>query len=214
VGKQTTGEPDNDTPTLNAAIELHDAGQLQAAAEIYETLLAQDGDYHDAAYGLGTVLMQQGRNEAAPALLEQALSACPDAPEYAFNHAWTLERLGRSGEAPNGFKRAAALAGGDPEMLVEICSRLMALGHLYEAVNILTSASQRMPQSRILWLTLAKALGRVWHCGLALRAFERALALDAGSAKDHLDYADLLILAKQPEAAKKAVVRARETRHR
>ncbi len=210
MAKQTTGEHANDTPTLNAAIELHSAGQLQAAAEIYETLLARDGDNHDAAYGLGTVLMQQGRNDAALALLEQALSACPDAPEYAFNHAWTLERVGRSNEAANGFKRAAALAGEDPEMLVEICSRLMSLGHLYEAVDILTPASQRTPQSRILWLTLAKALGKVWHYSRALRAFERALTLDAGSAKDHLDYADLLFLAKQPEAAKKAVVRARE----
>ena len=153
---------------LDAAITLHGAGDLQAAANIYTNLLAERNDNHGAAYGLGTVRMQLGHAEAALPLLEQALRACPDAPEYAFNHAWALAQLGRNSEAAQGFKQAAALAAGDIPMLVEICSRLMSLGHNYTVVDILGPKSKRSPESRQVWLTLAIALGRVWDFKAAI----------------------------------------------
>ena len=136
--KQATGPQ-----TLEAAIALHDAGKLDAAAKIYATLMAKEKDNHDAAYGLGTVLIQQGRVDDGLPLLDQARRACPVVPEYAFNHAWALARLDRIAEAVNGFMRAAELAADDIPMLVEICSRLMALDYLNEAVEILRAASRR-----------------------------------------------------------------------
>ena len=153
--KQQTG-----AARLDAAITLHGAGDLQAAAKLYADLLAEGSDNHDAAYGLGTVRMQLGHADDALPLLEQALRACPDAPEYAFNHAWALAQLRRDSEAAQGFKLAATLAAGDIPMLVEICSRLMSLGHNYTAVEILEPLTQRAPESRQLHLALAIALGR------------------------------------------------------
>ncbi len=194
---------------LDAAITLHGAGDLQGAADIYANLLAERGDNHDAAYGLGTVRMQLGHADAALPLLEQALRACPDAPEYAFNHAWALAQLGRNSKAAQGFKHAATLAAGDDAMLVEICSRLMALGHNYAAIEILGPEAKRAPESRQVCMALAIALGRVWDFKAAISCYERALALGPGNGKELLDYADLLFLAKQPEAAKKVLLQAR-----
>ena len=194
--------------TLETAIRLHGAGELQAAADAYTSLLAKRSNNHDAAYGLGTVRMQLGHADAALPLLEQALRACPDAPEYAFNHAWALAQLGRNSDAAQGFKHAADLATGDIPMLVEICSRLMSLGHNYTAVEILQPAAQRTPASRQLCMALAIALGRVWDFKAAISCYERALALGPGSGTELMDYADLLFLAKQPAAAKKVLVQA------
>jgi len=202
--KQPTG-----AQKLDAAIALHGAGDLQAAADIYANLLAERNDNHDAAYGLGTVRVQLGHAKAALPLLEQAFHACPDAPEYAFNRAWALTQLGRNSEAAQGFKHAATLAAGDIPMLVDICSRLMSLGHNYTAVEILRPASERAPESRQVCLALAIALGRVWDFTAAIATYERALALGPGSGKELMDYADLLFLAKQSEAAKKAILQAR-----
>ena len=140
--------------TLGAAITLHGAGKLKTAAKIYADLLTRGKDNHDAAYGLGTVLMQQRRIDEALPLLAQARRACPDVSEYAFNHAWALARLGRVADAVQGFMRAAELAADDTPMIVEICSRLMTLDYLYEAVEILTAASQRTPRSPEIWLAL------------------------------------------------------------
>jgi tetratricopeptide (TPR) repeat protein len=203
--KQTTR-----SQTLEAATSLHRAGNLEAAAEIYASLLEQGKTKHDVAYGLGTVLMQQGRTEEALPLLDKALRACPGVPEYAFNHAWALAQLGRTAQAIHGFMRAAELAASDIPMLVQICSRLVAIDYLYEAVEILRAASQRTPQSREIWLALAQALGKVWQLKAAILAYERALALGAPTARNFLDYADILFLARQPDAARKAILQARK----
>jgi len=95
-------------------------------------------------------------------------------------------------------------------MLVEICSRLVALNYLNEAIDILTAASERTPGSREIWLALAQALGKAWQLKAALPAYERALTLGPPVARDLLAYADLLFLARQPDAAKRAILRARE----
>jgi tetratricopeptide (TPR) repeat protein len=203
--KRTTGPQ-----TLEAAITLHGAGKLKAAADIYASLLAQGKDNPDAAYGLGTILIQKGQIDQALPLLDQARRARPVVPAFAFSHAWALARLDRVEEATRGFMRAAELAAGDTAMLVDMCSRLVALNYIYEAIDILTATSERTPGSREIWLALAQALGKAWQLKAAIPAFERALALPPPAAEDLLAYADLLFLARQPAAAKRAILQARE----
>lgn len=196
--------------TLEAALTLHGAGKLKAAANIYASLLAQGKDNPDAAYGLGTILMQQGLIDQALPLLDQARRARPAAPAFAFNHAWALAQLDRVEEAIRGFMLAAELAASDTTMLVDFCSRLVALNYVDEAIAILTAASERTPGSREIWLTLAQALGKAWQLKAAIPVYERALALAPPVAKDLLAYADLLFLARKPVAASKAILQARE----
>jgi tetratricopeptide (TPR) repeat protein len=203
--KQTTGPQ-----TLEAAIEFHGAGKFKAAAEVYALLLAQDEGNPDAAYGLGTILMQQDQIDQALPLLDRARRARPLVPEYAFNHACALARLDRVDEAAHGFKHAAELATGDTAMLVEICSRLVALYYDFEAIEILSAASVRTPESREIWLALAHALGKVWQLKAGISTYEHALTLGTPAARDWLAYADLLFIARQPEAAKRAILQARE----
>lgn len=196
-------------PTLEGALDSHRAGRLDEAADVYRQLYEHDPGNVDACYGLGTVLMQQGEYEHALELLDQAATAAPDVPEFVFNHACVLQQLGQRADAANGFMRAAGLAAADPSMLVDICARLMALRHHYAAAGILSAATQRLSGSRIVWLAYARALGGVRDYKAAIRAHEQALTLGPANAADLLSYADLLFMARQPEAAQDALRQSR-----
>ncbi len=195
---------------LREALEAHRAGQLERAADLYRRAYEQDRANADASYGLGTVLHQQGRNEEALQLLEQAVAAAPAVPEYAFNRGCVYHALGRTAAATHDFMQAAESASGDPGLLIAICRKLMTLGHHYAACNLLSTAAQRMPESRPLWLNLAHALGRVRDYAAAINSYRHALAMQPGSADELLAYADLLFMARQPDAARQALLKARE----
>jgi len=132
---------------LSAALELHQAGQLEAAAKIYSRLFESDRNNADAGYGLGTVLMQQKQFAPAAQLLGHALSLEPNVPEFRHNYALALKGL-------------------------------------------------------------AQDLGRKRDFPAAIRTYEMYLQLKNPESSDLLAYADLLLLARKPDAAKQAIERA------
>jgi tetratricopeptide (TPR) repeat protein len=134
---------------LSAALELHQAGQLDAAAQIYSRLFESDRNNADACYGLGTVLMQTNNHLPATELLGRALTLEPDVPEFRHNYGLALKGLARD----YGQKRD------------------------YPA---------------------------------AIKAYESFLQLKEPDSTELLAYADLLLLARDPDAARQAVDRAME----
>ncbi len=64
--------------SLNQAMRLHDAGDLDAAARIYEQVLAHDRDNPDALRLLGTIFQARGELEQAAEYVERALKVVPD----------------------------------------------------------------------------------------------------------------------------------------
>jgi len=132
---------------LSAALELHQAGQLDAAAQIYSRLFESDRNNADACYGLGTVLMQTGNHMEAVRLLGQALALEPDVAEFRHNYGLALQGLARD----YGLKRD------------------------YPA---------------------------------AIKTYESFLQLKEPDSSELLAYADLMLLARDPDAARQAVDRA------
>ena len=132
---------------LSAALELHQAGQLDAAAQIYSRLFESDRNNADACYGLGTVQMQTGNHMEAVRLLGQALALEPDVPEFRHNYGLALQGLARD----YGLKRD------------------------YPA---------------------------------AIKTYESFLQLKEPDSSELLAYADLMLLAREPDAARQAVDRA------
>jgi tetratricopeptide (TPR) repeat protein len=92
--------------TMDKALELHSGGDLSGAGEAYARLLDLEPNNHDARYGLGTVLMQQGDLEAAIGLLEQAVSEAPGVPEYRFNLGCALQQVDQHFSAIEQFRAA------------------------------------------------------------------------------------------------------------
>ncbi|MEJ2129629.1 MAG: sulfotransferase [Woeseiaceae bacterium] len=79
--------------TLDVALELHESGNFDAAADIYTRLLEQDPANLDARYGLGTARLQQGNPHSASDLLEQVVHSAPGVPEYHYNYGLVLQQL-------------------------------------------------------------------------------------------------------------------------
>ncbi len=226
---------------LTAALKLHRAGRLDAAAEIYRRVHQDNRNDADACYGLGTVLLQQRKYSEAVELLEDAVKLEPNAAEFVFNHACALEQLGRNEEATEGFLRAAELTATDEVMLPMVCNKLIDNGlagvalHFLSAIpapgtsalvararaqsanddfggaaQTLKRATELEPDNIAVWRSLADACGRRRDYPAAIEAYETYMQLKTPDAIDLLAHADLLLLARQPEAAKEAVGRAME----
>lgn len=227
---------------LNAALQLHRAGQLDAATQIYRRVHRDNPNSADACYGLGTALLHQREYPEAAELLGQALSLLPDATEIVFNHARAVELLGRKEEAIEGFLRAAELATADEMMLSTICHKLVDVGRASAALQFLSTistpgvsaltvramaqsansdfggaaksllhATELDPNNPAVWRDLAGAYGRQRDYGAAIDAYEKYMQRKSPDATDLLAHADLLLLARRPEAAQKVVSRAIES---
>lgn len=98
--------------TLGVAIDLHRAGQLQGAADIYRSLLERDPDDVEACYGLGTVRLQQSDFVGAVALLRTVVDAAPNIPEYLYNYACALQKTGDHFAAVDNLESACRI---DPD---------------------------------------------------------------------------------------------------
>ncbi|MEI9411043.1 thioredoxin [Mesorhizobium salmacidum] len=82
VGGKGNGAPPV-AEALAAATEARDAGDMQAAADIYDAILAQAPETVEAIGGLGDLLFETGDTEGAEALLATAPEAKKDAPPLA-----------------------------------------------------------------------------------------------------------------------------------
>lgn len=114
------------------AEQLGNAGQIQAAAHIYQQLLEQAADWHrskrlddaeavyrqvfeaqptyiDALHLLGVIYSQRGDHATAERLIRQALRANPQADTYQNNLGKALQGQGRLEEAAGSYRRALEL---------------------------------------------------------------------------------------------------------
>ncbi|MER9298637.1 thioredoxin [Mesorhizobium sp. M0621] len=82
VGGKGDGAPPV-AEALAAAAEARDAGDMQAAADIYDAILAQAPETVEAIGGLGELLFEAGDVQGAEALLATAPEAKKDAPPLA-----------------------------------------------------------------------------------------------------------------------------------
>ncbi|TPK88534.1 thioredoxin [Mesorhizobium sp. B2-4-17] len=82
VGGKGNGAPAV-AEAIAAATEARDAGDMQAAADIYDAILAQAPETIEAIAGLGEILFGAGDVEGAEALLATAPEAKKDAPALA-----------------------------------------------------------------------------------------------------------------------------------
>ena len=116
------GVPDSlrqelDSPsTLNGAIEqaipMHRAGELGAARNAYESVLARYPEHPVAAYMLGQLSHQQGRITEAISWLQRAVKAAPEFRDAHYTLGQRLADLGRWAEAASAYRCAVDLTPG------------------------------------------------------------------------------------------------------
>src|SRR6266508_807872 len=81
------------------AVELQKQDRLEAAAELYQRILAVAPDYPDAWHFRGLVVFRLGRPEEAETLIRRAIDLAPDYPDAHNNLGNVLQHQTRYEEA-------------------------------------------------------------------------------------------------------------------
>ncbi len=94
---------------LDRGLELHQAGRLDEAARVYQTLLQTQPDHPDALHLLGTIALQQGDAAQAWQLIARAVALAPNQAVMRTHLGLALLRLERLEEAAQHLQRAVEL---------------------------------------------------------------------------------------------------------
>ncbi|MBL6945892.1 MAG: tetratricopeptide repeat protein [Rhodospirillales bacterium] len=119
---------------LSRAITAHQAGDLSAAARMYDEILRCNPGHADALHLSGLIAFQRGRADEALPLIEQAVRIDDAQAMYHANAGRILQVLGRSAEAVRSYAHAIDL---EPETAVlrsDLAAALIALEKYDEAL--------------------------------------------------------------------------------
>ena len=164
--------------TLQAALDKHRAGDLAAAAPLYDKVLAAEPANFDALHLKGALLRKRGDAAAAVASIEKAIAANPARAEGAqLNLANALFDCGRYAEAAASYARALDNAPNDAVALARHADALQMTGDHAGAVDLYRRALALAPGDANAWHNLSHALQKCDRPQDALAAAERALAL-------------------------------------
>jgi len=110
---------------LDAAIRLHESGDLTGAERCYAALLRSDASDPDATHLLGLIAHQRGDHATAVAQIGAAIALKSDKPVYHYNLGNALAALGRLQAAVESFRAATKL---DPSHVSARSNLAHALG--------------------------------------------------------------------------------------
>ena len=126
-------------PDFNKALQLHQKGELAAAAALYEAVLRRDPKHFDSLHLLGLTHVQRGSLDRGATLITAAIALRPDFAEARYTLAKAQLSLGRAEQALGQFDKAIALNSGDPRYHFERGNALNELGRQAEALREATS---------------------------------------------------------------------------
>ena len=185
-----------------------------AFVELAAALLVDPKDY-ESYVTLGQIHIDAGRYPQAIHLLTRAIAIAPDGPEAYYALATALVRSGRDGEAAPHFEKFARLQAVALEKRrrdIELSAARLDAGAMTEkgefdrAVAAWTKIVADWPDMAANYAGLAAALAGRGQLDAAVKQYERALALDAGTSV-YRQLAALYEKMGRPEAA--AATRAR-----
>lgn len=186
---------------LQAALDAHGRGDLQAARDGYEAVLRQVPDHPDALHLLGVLADQQGNPGEAVALIGRAIARAPQVAVYHGNLGNALLSLKRGTEAEAAYRRALEIDPAFADGHVNLGNLLASRGDDAGAAQHYEAALGAMPRNMAAHLGLGRLLMRRRQPGEALPHLATAvkgLPSDA-AARDLLGIA-LRLLARFPEA--------------
>ncbi len=164
--------------TLEAALERHRAGDLAAAAPLYDRVLAEDPLNFDALHLKGALLRKSGNAKAAVAAIEKAIAAHPARGDSAaLNLANALFDCARYADAAKQYARALAAAPNDAVAHARYADALQMAGDTNGGIAAYRRALALAPGDSNSWHNLAHALQKADRPQEALEAAKRALAL-------------------------------------
>ena len=186
---------------LKSALRLHQAGQLEAAAGLYQTVLSKEPDNANALHLLGLLHHQRGDHVRAVELIGRAVALRPNAASFHANLAEAYRSLGQCERAIGSCRAAIVLR---PELMEahnNLGLALQGLDRHAEAIESLRKALALAPDFAPAHYNLGISLQELGQVDEALAHFHRAVALDPKSPLAQAKLGKLLLDAGRPEEA-------------
>ncbi len=120
---------------IQNALSHHQAGRLQEAEAIYQSILQEQPQNPRALHLLGVIAHQVGKNEIAVDLIEKAISINPDYVDAHYNLGVTLQELGRHDGAIAHYKQVLTIKPNYAEAHNNMGGALKELGRLDDAIT-------------------------------------------------------------------------------
>ncbi|HEV3437151.1 MAG TPA: tetratricopeptide repeat protein [Gemmata sp.] len=192
---------------LTAALELHQSGQLEPAAQLYQKVLFQERDNASALHLLGVLHDQQGQHARAVEEIGRAVALRPNIPAFHANLAEAYRSLGQFERAVGCCRTALRLWADFPEAHCNLGLALQGLGRHTEAVEQFHRALRLRPDFAAAHNNLGITLRELGQFEDALRHFFRAVQLAPDYPPARTNLGQLLLDRGKPE---KAVPHCRE----
>jgi tetratricopeptide (TPR) repeat protein len=172
---------------LDAALEAHQAGNLDAAEPIYREALALDPRHTQALHYFGVLQHQRGDHNFAAGLMSQALKIDRTDAACWSNRGLVAAALGSLDEAMICYDQALQLQPDFADARNNFGVALQAQGSYEEAIEQYRLALAVSPDAVEVHLNLGTVLNKQRKYDEALACYERALSLDPASAEAHFN---------------------------
>ena len=183
-------------PTISeafaVAIQHHQAGRLQAAAQVLGQILAIEPNFAPASHLLGVINAQSGKFDLAVEYLSRALQVNPNWAEAQANLGNALRELGKLDESVTVLQRAVQLK---PDLVVahnNLGNSLKEQGNLDAAVASFRRALQLQPDFAPAHYNLGLALSGQKKLAEAAECYRRTLKLHPDLAIAHTNLGNVL----------------------
>lgn len=175
------------TSLIDAALEAHQAGRLDAAEPFYREALALDPAHVKALHYFGVLQYQRGNHGFAAELMSEALKLDRTDPACWSNRGLVAAALGHLGEAMTCYDQALQLQPDFADARNNFGVALQAQGSLdiaIEQYRLALTADSSLVDAH---LNLGTALSKLGRYGEALVCYQNALSLDPQSAEAHFN---------------------------
>ncbi|HLW66794.1 MAG TPA: tetratricopeptide repeat protein [Gemmataceae bacterium] len=178
---------------LSLALRHHQRGQLDDAARLYQSILAEQPDHADALHLLGVVALQRGNPAQAVELIGRAVARNPRIAAYHSNLADAYRVLGQFDQAISCGRRALLLKPDYPEAANHLGLALQRQGNLHAAAEQFRTALRLRPRFGHALNNLGNVLRLLGDRAAALDHYRRAVEIDPNLAGAHTNLGQLLL---------------------
>jgi Flp pilus assembly protein TadD len=169
---------------LAEAIDAHRRGEIDAAAAVYQRVLAESPDHPDALHYLGVATLQRGDPARARDLIARAARLRPDDPTILSNLGVAYRALGDKERTIVSCRRAVELAPHSASLHLNFGLALSEASLVDEALSALHEAVRLDPKQTAGHMALAKIHEQMGDFDLAIESLRYVLGVvprDAGA---------------------------------
>ena len=176
-----------------------EAGQdyLRDAVAVYLRAAVLDGEDFEANLNLSACYFSLGKNSLAEKYCKAAIALKPDSPHAYSNLGIIYDSQGRIYQAIKAYKDSLELDVHQPELMMNLAAAYMGQGRMGPALKAFEMATREAPDSAATWEQLGTCHYHRKELTEALKAYTKAVSLDADSAEIQPDQEKIVRLVQK-----------------